>query len=298
MNSNNILNTINVMIKEIKITNFYVNAQLDSNWATVPFKKCAYIMIGGRVIKNDLEEGQEYVTISANEGGAFSTEWEHSKLKLLFILRESYILKDSFFKHNDRGGHQMHKLYDDNAELYSNPMYRNIVKITYYAYLSLEGISCENINFRQKEVWDAACSVFRSNAAVISVSPFPGLAFKSTRTNLSYLKEWIEIPEVQALLKAKIEELNPKRIYAAFDLGWVSTYSHLFGWLKGRTLKELVDCEGEQMILDRCVVSGGSVEGCTYAIDKKGVLWVQGIHPSARLSHARMRTFATTLWQW
>lgn len=283
-------------MNKIQIKHFYVNAQLESKCATHAKKNCAYIMIGGRVIKNDLEEGQEYVTISANEGGAFSPDWEHSKLKLLFILRESYILKDSFFKHNDRGGHQMHKLYDDNAELYSNPTYRNIVKITYYAYLSMEGISCENINFRQKEVWDDACSVFRSNAAVISACPFPGLAFKSTRTNLSYLKEWIEIPEVQDLMKAKIEELNPNRIYVAFDLGWVSTYSHLFGWLKGRTLKELIDCEGEQKILDSSVMSGGILEGSTYAIDKNGVLWVQGIHPSGRLSHVRMRTYATTLW--
>lgn len=184
------------MKTEIKISLLNVNAQLESEWATLPIKKCASIMIGGSVIKNDLAEEQEYVTISANEGGAFSEDWEKSRLKILFILRESYILKDSFFKNNDRGGHKMNRLYDDNAELYSNPTYRNMVKITYYAYLCMKGISLTNFDFCQKEVWDEACSVFRSNAAVISVSPFPGLAFKSTRTNLSYLKEWIEIPEV------------------------------------------------------------------------------------------------------
>ena len=106
------------MITKIKIANYNVNAQLETEWATLPIKKCASIMIGGSVIKNDLEEGQEYVTISANEGGAFSPDWEQSKLKLLFILRESYILKDSFFKNNDRGGHKMNQLYDDNEEVY------------------------------------------------------------------------------------------------------------------------------------------------------------------------------------
>ena len=284
------------MMTEIKIANYNVNAQLETEWATLRFKKCASILIGGSVIKNDLEEGQEYVTISANEGGAFSPDWEQSKLKLLFILRESYILKDSFFKNNDRGGHKMNQLYDDNEELYNCPTYRNMVKTTFYLYRSMVGLSLTNINFRQKEVWDEACSVFRSNAAVISASPFPGLAFKSTRTNLSYLKEWIEIPEVQSLLKAKIDELNPKRIYAAFDLGWVSTYSHLFGWLKGRTLKELVDCEGEQKVLGKSILSGGVSNGRTYAIDKNGVLWVQGLHPSARLSHVKMQSLATALW--
>lgn len=284
------------MMTEIKIANYNVNAQLETEWATLPIKKCASMMIGGSVIKNDLEEGQEYVTISANEGGAFSHDWEQSKLKLLFILRESYILKDSFFKNNDRGGHKMNQLYADNEELYNCPTYRNMVKTTFYLYRSMLGLSLTNINFRQKEVWDEACSVFRSNAAVISASPLPGLAFKSTRTNLSYLKEWIEIPEVQSLLKAKIDELNPKRIYAAFDLGWVSTYSHLFGWLKGRTLKELVDCEGEQKVLGKSILSGGVSNGRTYAIDKNGVLWVQGLHPSARLSHVKMQSLATALW--
>ena len=279
----------------IKILNYNVNAQLEAEWATLPIKKCAYILIGGRVIKNEIEEGHEYVTISANEGGAFTPDWEHSELKLLFILRESYILKDSFFKNNDRGGHKMNQLYDENAELYYNPTYRNMVKVTYYAYLSMSGVPQTNIDFRQKKVWDEACSVFRSNAAVISVCPFPGLAFKSTRTNLSYLKEWIEIPEVQSLLKAKIDDLNPKRIYAAFDLGWVSTYSHLFGWLKGRTLKELVDCEGMQAVLGNSILSGGVENGRTYAIDSNGVLWFQGIHPSARFSHSRMQSFASTL---
>ena len=280
---------------EYKITHFNVNAQKESKWATLSINIPVSIIIGGRVIKNDLEEGQEYVTIRANEGGAFTPDWEHSQLKLLFILRESYILKDSFFKNNDRGGHKMNRLYDDNAELYSDSTYRNMVKITYYAYLSSLGVPQTNIDFRQKEVWDEACSVFRSNAAVISVCPFPGLAFKSKRTNLSYLKEWVEIPEVQTLLKAKIDELNPKRIYAAFDLGWVSTYSHLFGWLKGRTLKELVDCMGEQKVLGKSILSGGVENGRTYAIDSHGVLWFQCIHPSASLSHSRMQSFASTL---
>ena len=286
------------MITEIKIPYLAAIAQEDYDCATLDVKKKAHSMIiHGNVIKDELIDGEEYVTIRANEGGAFSQDWEKSQLKILFILRESYILKDSFFNNNDRGGHKMNQLYDDNAELYYNPTYRNMVKITYYAYLSMTGTPDDDINFRQKSVWDEACSVFRRNAAVISASPFPGLAFKSTRTNMNYFKELIEIPEVQALLKAKIDELNPKRIYAAFDLGWVATYSHLFGWLKGRTLKELVDCEGEQKVLGKSIVSGGISNGRTYAIDNKGVLWVQGLHPSARLSHVKMQSLAMALFQ-
>ena len=103
--------------------------------------------------------------------------------------------------------------------------------------------------------------------------------------------------EIAIELYGKNITVSPeKRIYAAFDLGWVSTYSHLFGWLKGRTLKELVDCEGEQKVLGKSILSGGVSNGRTYVIDKNGVLWLQGLHPSARLSHVKMQSLATALW--
>ena len=83
------------------------------------------------------------------------------------------------------------------------------------------------------------------------------------------------IADVQDLLKEKIQKLNPKRIYAAFDLGLISSYPNLFGWLKGRSLNELIYIEGEQSVFGANVVCGGAANGCAYAVDKTGLVWIQ-----------------------
>lgn len=281
----------NIMISQIKIANY----KADAYACTIDIRRVNFIQINGRIIKNELMDGENYVTITANEGGAFSPEWEKSDLKLLFILRESYILKPSFDA-GDRGGHRQNEEYLTNDDLWENATYRNLVKITYFTYYSMLDIPLKEVDFKQDEVWDEACGIFRNHAAVICANPFPGLAFNSTKTDLGLLKEWLVIPEIQQLLAEKISQLNPKRIYAAFDLGLVSSYSHLFGWLRGRPLEELVETEGEQSVFGTEVVSGGVMHGRSYAVDKNGKVWLQGIHPSARMSHKKIMTIASALW--
>ena len=109
------------------------------------------------------------------------------------------------------------------------------------------------------------------------------------------LKQWLGIADVQDLLKEKIQKLNPKRIYAAFDLGLISSYPDLFVWLKGRSLNELIDIEGEQSVFAANVVYGGAANGCAYAVDKTGLVWIQGVHPASWLSHKKMMDFALSL---
>jgi hypothetical protein len=229
----------------------------------------------------------------ANEGGAFSPEWEKSDMKLLFILRESYILKPSFDA-GDRGGHRQNEEYLTNDDLWENATYRNLVKITYFSYYSMLDIPLKEVDFKQDEVWDEACDIFRKHAAVICANPFPGLAFSSKDTDPVLLAEWLKLPEVQELLKEKIGRLDPKYIYGAFDLGLVSSYSHLFGWLKARTLNELVGIEGAQRVFDTEIVAGGVAVGRTYAVDKNGRVWIQGTHPS-RISHKKTKEFASAI---
>ena len=60
--------------------------------------------------------------------------------------------------------------------------------------------------------------------------------------------------------------------------------------------KELVYCEGEQSVFDRDIVNGGIEQGRTYVVDNKGVVWIQGVHPSSRLSHKGMLTFASAFY--
>ena len=285
------------MTTEIKIAKHHVDAYCEKNYATIDVKLVAYIKVCGCVVKNEPEEpGVEYETIYANSGGVFSEEWVQSELKLLFILKESYILKDSYYKDGHRGGFEMNKLYYEDDELWSNATYRNIVKITYYTYLRSKGRDlnvewCGNENIKRE-----ACDIFRRHAAVISVNPFPGLAFKKTTTNAKLLKNWISFPQVAALLLTQIQELAPKAIFAAFDLGCISSYSHLFGWLKGRALDELVELEGEQSILGNRVISGGAVDAVAYAVDCGDTKWIQGVHPSVGLSHNKMQLFSNVIY--
>ena len=283
------------MKTKLKIASGQVDSYCDRNYATIDVDEVAYIEINGVVLKDETQGDCDYVTIEANYGGAFSPEWEHSDIKLLFILRESYILKDSFYKNGHRGNCHMNKLYDNNEDLKENATYRNMVKITYYAYLEKQGLTIESINFRDTGVWNEACAVFRKHAAVISVNPFPGLAFKKTNTKTTLLNKWLSIPQVVALLQAKVQELAPKCVFAAFDLGYISSYRDLFGWLKGRPLEELIASEGQQAVLGHRICYGGVLEQRTFVVDECNVRWIQGIHPSARLSHKKMHQMAQVI---
>jgi hypothetical protein len=282
------------MFTQIKIANYKADAYLNKPTCTIDIKDADFIQINDRVIKNELKDCEEYVTIKANDGGAFSPDWEKSDLKILFILMESYILKKSYYEYGDRGGHKQNEEYDDNNELWGNSTYRNVVKICYFIYHSKLGIPLKDVDFKRDDVWNEACDIFRKHAAVICANPFPGLAFSSKDTDPALLVEWLKLPEVQELLKEKIGRLDPKYIYAVFDLGLVSSYSHLFGWLKERTLNELVGIEGAQRVFDSEIVAGGVAVGRTYAVDKNGRVWIQGTHPS-RISHKKTKEFASAI---
>lgn len=282
------------MLNQIKIANYKADAYLNKPTCTIDIKDADFIQINGRVIKDELNDGDEYVTIKANDGGPFSPDWERSDLKILFILMESYILEKSYYEYGDRGGYKQNEEYDDNNELWGNSTYRNVVKICYFIYHSKLGIPLKDVDFKRDDVWSDACDIFRKHAAVICANPFPGLAFSSIGTDPALLAEWLKLPEVKELLKEKIGRLDPKYIYAAFDLGLVSSYSHLFGWLKGRTLNELVGIEGAQRVFDSEIVAGGVAAGRTYAVDKNGLVWIQGTHPS-RISHKKTKEFASAI---
>ena len=280
---------------ELKISSKIVDAYCGRNYATIDVDDAAYIAVNGVVLKNEVQGDGDYVTIEANDGGVFSPEWEHSDIKLLFVLKESYILKDSFYKEGHRGGFHMNELYDSNDDLWQNASYRNMAKITYFAYLNKQGLAIEGIDFTSPSVKEEACEVFRKHAAVISANPFPGLAFHKTYTNTMLLNKWLALPQVIALLQAKVQKLAPKRVYGAFDLGRISSYGDLFGWLKGRQLDELVASEGEQAILGRRICAGGVFEQNAFVVDENHVRWIQGIHPSSRLSHEKMTQIAQAI---
>ena len=90
------------MITQFKIASHLADEYCSKSTCTVDINLLDFIQINGRVIKDEIKTENEYVTIQANDGGTFSSEWDNSVLKILFILRESYILKDSFYLYGDR----------------------------------------------------------------------------------------------------------------------------------------------------------------------------------------------------
>ncbi|MED9995936.1 MAG: hypothetical protein UFP03_03985 [Paludibacteraceae bacterium] len=287
------------MCTRIKIAKEIVGQYHSRDCATINPAEVSYIEVDGNVLKDETQDKVKYETIYANSGGAFLPEWKHSDIKLLFILRESYILEDSFYncKEPDRGGHKMNELYIEGRDwvwnFWENATYRNMVKITYLLYLEKYKIVDDRLNNGWGDVKVDACKVFREHAAVISANPFPGLAFNSTKTNQPLLKEWLSFPEIRSKLQSEVNALSPKCIYGAFDLGCVSSYYHLFGWLKHRTLAELInDLKCEQMIWEYKILSAGKFGNRPYLIDEFNVCWIQGIHPSSQVFLGEMSQIA------
>ena len=276
------------MLSYISISNFKALSYRDAKTGTIDIDSAVEIVCNGEVIKKE-ESSEELCTVFANTGGAFSPDFFTSELGLTFILRESYILKDSFFN-GDRGGHHMPDRYKENFDLWYDVTYRNLVKITFYVYLKYHGLSCENVDFKRQ--WDQACDVYRSNAAVFSANPWPALALNKVYTDQNLLKKILRLPQVSSSIEKQIIELGSKIVYSAADLGVLSSYEHLFGWLKAREMEELIGYEGPQSILGRNIIEGGNYNGQVYVKDESGLTWIQGRHPSSRLSHVKMQSIA------
>ena len=276
------------MINRISITDFKALSYLDAKTGTIDIDSAIEIVYNGEIIKKEASN-EKLCTLFANTGGVFSPNFRTSELGLTFMLRETYILKDSFFN-GDRGGHHMPDLYKENFDLWYDVTYRNLVKITFYVYLKYHGLSCENVDFKRQ--WDQACDVFRSNVAVFSANPWPALALNKPYTDQRLLHKILRLPQVSSSIEKQITELGSKIVYSAADLGVLSSYDHLFGWLKKRELEELVEYEGSQSLLGRNIIEGGNYNGQVYVKDESGLTWIQGRHPSSRLSHVKMQSIA------
>lgn len=276
------------MLSCISIPNYAALAYQDAKTGTIDIDAAVNIVHNGEIIKKDDFDG-DLCTIYANTGGAFSPDFYTSDLQLTFLLRESYILRDSFFN-GDRGGHHMPDLYKDDLSLWYDVSYRNIVKISYYVELMYNGLSFENINFKTQ--WSEACDSFRRNTAVFSANPWPALALNKVYTNQHLLNKILRLPEVSSSVERQLAELGSKIVYSAVDPYVFASYEHLFGWLKSRELDELVSYEGPQNILGRNISEGGNCNGLVYVKDDRNLTWIQGRHPSSRMSHEKMQSIA------
>lgn len=288
---NSLKNTSNMMYSKslVMIPKDAIESFRSSENATIRMEDCHYISIMGKVVKDERIDGVEYETIYANEGGHFDNQ-----LKILVVLKESYILPESF-DNFDRGGHKINQSYTSHEDLWENHTYRNLLKIAFYVGTINESLSYEDVDWNDEAVREKAYNALKKYFCVVSILPFPGLAFNGTNTDMKALKEWMQVPEVKEHFIDSVKRLDPCVIYSGgVDLGLYCSYPDIFGWLKGRTLKELKQYENNLTILDKEIIDGYE-DVFPYVITSDRKRWINGVHPASRLSNDDIKKIALVL---
>ena len=148
--------------------------------------------------------------IFANSFGPFypSEYFKRENFRIVWLLKESYIMKDSWVK-GDRGKHNQAKEYIDYFEVYGefgNTTYDNILKLSRTILTTLDVI---DENASHKEVLYHIC--------ILEVNHFPGLAFQSPNSNDYLIGEWAELNT--DLIKTLVAFCKPNIIIGGHTLG-------------------------------------------------------------------------------
>lgn len=189
--------------------NSYVNSFENASLATInPFSDD---------VKPELKNGDkagtgddEYCRIYANSFGPFypSEYFKKENFRIVWLLKESYIMKDSWVK-GDRGKHNQAKeytVYFEENGYFDNDTHDNILKLSRTILTTLEVIDKEASD---KEVLNHIC--------ILEVNHFPGLAFQSPNSNDYLIGEWAELNT--DLIKTLVAFCKPNIIIGGHTLG-------------------------------------------------------------------------------
>lgn len=152
----------------------------------------------------------EWYPIFANSFGPFypSEYFKKENFRIVWLLKESYIMKDSWVK-GDRGKHNQAKeytVYFEENGYFDNDTHDNILKLSRTILTTLEVIDKEASD---KEVLNHIC--------ILEINHFPGLAFKTTESKSKSIGEWAELNT--ELIKALIAFYEPNIIIGGHTLG-------------------------------------------------------------------------------
>lgn len=148
--------------------------------------------------------------IFANSFGPFypSEYFKKENFRIVWLLKESYIMKDSWVK-GDRGKHNQAKeytVYFEENGYFDNDTHDNILKLSRTILTTLEVIDKEASD---KEVLNHIC--------ILEVNHFPGLAFQSPNSNDYLIGEWAELNT--DLIKTLVAFCKPNIIIGGHTLG-------------------------------------------------------------------------------
>jgi hypothetical protein len=154
----------------------YVDKFNDKNAATLDPSQC-------NLYNND---GLSEILYANSFGPFYPEEYFNKEFRILWILKEDYIKKDSWknLKNPDRGGHDKADEYKDYNESSTISTYKTII---YTVKKILEKRFCKGIDetIDETEVMKHLC--------IIELNHFPGLNFKKSYSNDKHLVNWAEI---------------------------------------------------------------------------------------------------------
>ena len=147
----------------------------------------------------------DLIKINGDSFGPFNPQeyFNPDNIRILWLLKEPLIKKDSWFLKRDRGGWNQAKdnrLWDEMEE---NDTLENLIEITQQTMSKISGKE-----YSQQDAMNKTC--------ILEVNHFPGLYFKSWESDDAKLLEWAEINH--NLISTLIDFYDPTIIYFASTL--------------------------------------------------------------------------------
>ena len=137
-----------------------------------------------KIIYGDYEKAT--IKIKGNSFGPFYPEdyFKENNFRVLWLLKESYIMKDSWYFSCDRGNHKQAEDYVGYFEEYDkfdNTTHDNILKLM-----------CSFLKSAKKIKEGASGEEVLKHICILEVNHFPGLAFNSFESDDKLLNLWID----------------------------------------------------------------------------------------------------------
>lgn len=283
----------------------YLAAKNRQNYATLDPND-----VGVKNILSRYDIASDWFSIFANSFGPFNPKeyFKPENIKILWLLKESYITKESWIK-GDRGGHNQAKenrlwsdiVHEDNSTL------KNLIHITQTILTKLDDNEIQPL---EQETMNHIC--------ILEVDHFPWLNFNSPNSKDSYMNSWGKFN--QSLIKVLIEFYEPSIIVFGHTLEYFKewgdfyNYNKVFSRYKQANLIILNDTisewtyihnkEEREVIIDTAQISSLSENEIINVgknikyLGKSGRIYIQADHPTKVYKQILLDIDATRIKKW
>ncbi len=253
----------------IFISNSYKDEFKENNKCTIDPDKCLKIDLAKIEVGTDDAKVHEWIkdgiiAIKGNSLGPFFPEeyFKDDTFRIIWILKESYIEKDSYTV-GDRGGHNQAAEFATYGISSDEMTHRNIIDIS-RVILEECGKICADA--KDEEVMKHIC--------LLEVNHFPGLAFKSKKNNDKLIEKWYEKDRNGEMIKHLIPFYSPNIVIGGhtlghfFPAGYRYSENHNFNYIEDG-IKENINMLGNiGYTTTECTSTGNYLfkteEGCVF----------------------------------